>query len=245
MNITVKEEKLLVISDLHIGCPANRIHTNLTEFFKFCADHDYNLCINGDGLDVVQGSMSTIARKLPDYMNQMTRMRKKGLKIYYVIGNHDIVLEHFLFDWNLFELVPFLNVESNGQRIRIEHGHLYDPMFVNRPHVYEALTWIAGKILLAAPGIYWWWTKIENRFFGVRDDSAGDLSGEMKHLLRAVEAITRRGFDWVIFGHTHRAGIASVSTGKKYMNLGSWLVKPYFAKIEDGNIELVQWEGAS
>ena len=58
------------------------------------------------------------------------------------MGNHDIALEHFLTDVGRMRVVPFLSVTSGDKRIRVEHGHMYDDMFLRFPRMYYAFTLI-------------------------------------------------------------------------------------------------------
>src|SRR5690606_22534129 len=109
------------------------------------------ICINGDGLEIAQASFSKIAFDVPELFRALSDIRKQGREIYYVTGNHDIALEHFLEDWGMMKVSPFLNVDSNGTRIRIEHGHIYDPFFVKHPILYEVGTRFAGLFLKIHP----------------------------------------------------------------------------------------------
>jgi UDP-2,3-diacylglucosamine pyrophosphatase LpxH len=97
------------------------------------ASTGFSLCINGDGLDIVQMSPGTADTRAAVATAQLRRSPKPGLKVYYVVGNHDILIEHFLADWGGIVTVPFLNVRSGDLRIRIDHGHLHDEMFLRFP----------------------------------------------------------------------------------------------------------------
>ena len=83
--------------------------------------------------------------------------------MYYVVGNHDLVLEHFLDSILTFTLSPFLNVASGDARIRIEHGHLYDPFFARYPDLYELATRLAGLALFLRADVYRLWTWLADR----------------------------------------------------------------------------------
>ena len=52
------------------------------------------------------GGVGAAARAAPD---------RGEITIYYTIGNHDIILEHYLGDWGGIRLVPFLNVQIGQQ----------------------------------------------------------------------------------------------------------------------------------
>jgi hypothetical protein len=60
--------------------------------------------------------------------------------------------------------------------------------------------------------------------------------------IRAAKEISERGFDIVVFGHTHNAGIQDIWNNKKYANAGSWVDNPvHYLTIDEGEINLMEW----
>ncbi len=91
-------------------------------------------------------------------------------------------------------------------RVRIEHGHTYDAFYVASPRVYEMLGMAATPFLHLYPDIYRLWSatararvRAGRMISGTPDEYA---SAEQE----AAAMIANRGFDVVVFGHTHRAG---------------------------------------
>jgi UDP-2,3-diacylglucosamine pyrophosphatase LpxH len=233
-------QKMIVVSDVHIGNPFSNCRKDLMEFLKWAAKEKYDICINGDGLDIAQSSFSSLAIEVPEVFLALKEISKSGINVYYVVGNHDMALEHFLEDWGFFKVCPFLNLESGNARIRIEHGHLYDPFFVKFPTVYEVLTRAAGVLLAINANLYrlWIWLEHLNSKFRLKFNG---ISGEpLEFELSALE-ITRRGFDAVIFGHTHYKGEVILDNGKRYLNSGSWLISYDYIEIINGELKILQW----
>jgi len=238
MQIEVSQDRMLVISDLHMGCSLfKQIHT-LEKFFEFVKQNQFHLCINGDGIDLSQSSLMQMSRDVPVIFQQIAEMRSLGLKVYYVVGNHDIVLEHFLQDWGLFELMPFMNLTTKDKRIRIEHGHLYDTRYVTSPILFKWLEIFGGALLRFLPSIYHSYKWLEERFYGKDIVGSGGFGGKDSTYMYAVSELLERGFDAVILGHTHRPGVVKMGQGKVYINLGSWIHNSYFVQIVDGRVEL-------
>jgi UDP-2,3-diacylglucosamine pyrophosphatase LpxH len=154
-------EKLVVISDLHLGNPFSGAHRRAAEFLRWAAGSGYDVCINGDGLEIAQASVSKMTREIPEVLRALKEVLRAGRNVYYVVGNHDIILENFLEDWGSLKVSPFLNITSGNSRIRIEHGHLYDPFFVKHPVAYEFLTHLAGFFLKIHPSLYRLWIQLE------------------------------------------------------------------------------------
>jgi len=194
MITNICEDRLIIISDLYLGNPACFSKRKIVEFLAYAADNHYNLCINGDGFDIAKTSFVRLAQEAPEVFKQLRRFAKKNLKFYYVIGNHDMVLEHFFEDWDLFTLAPFLNVTSGDLRIRIEHGHLYDPFFIKMPEVYEIVTHIGGFFLSMTPWWYKFWMGFEKilgylRQRKIREQNIVGIVGEALSILQAARRI--------------------------------------------------------
>lgn len=240
MIINIKSEKLVVISDLHLGNPFSEAKKQVIPFLKWAAGQGYDICINGDGLEIAQSSFNKIAFDVPELFRTLGDIRKKGCEIYYVTGNHDIALEHFLEDWGMMKVSPFLNVQSGSSRIRVEHGHIYDPFFVKYPRLYETLTHFAGYFLKVHPRLYKVWIRFEKLQSRLRARRTG-IIGEHPSFKEAAEELSRRGFDAIVFGHTHHPGQRELETGSLYLNPGSWMLSTHYVVIEKGDVKLKEW----
>jgi len=241
MITNIRTEKLLVISDLHLGNPFSQTKNQTLEFLYWARANNYDLCINGDGFEVAQVSFAKLACDVPDVLRALKAYTNSGLNVYYVVGNHDIVFENFLNDWGGFMVAPFLNCWNKDIRIRIEHGHLYDPLFVKHPDYYEFITWFAGFALKIHPQLYNLWMAVEvfQSRFGEKNQKG--IVGEHENFINAAEELLARGFDHIVFGHTHHAGVVDMKEGKYYLNSGSWLTGTSYVHIENGKCELKEW----
>ncbi len=245
MITNIESDKIVVISDLHLGNPFSKAKENTVEFLNWARREGYDVCINGDGFEIAQVSFAKLARDVPEVLHALKAHTKSGKSIFYVVGNHDIVFENFLNDWGGFKVAPFLNLKSHGHRIRIEHGHLYDPLFVKNPELYEFLTWAAGFALKIHPSFYKLWIQIEvlrSRFWA---SSKKGIEGEHENFMNAAEELLARGFDHVIFGHTHHIGEVDMGEGKMYFNPGSWLMDTSYVHIENGRCDMRVWKKAN
>jgi len=243
MITSARSEKMVVVSDLHLGNPFSQARKQVIPFLKQISERGYDVCINGDGLEIAQASFNKIAFEVPELLRALGDIRKRGREVYYVTGNHDIALEHFLEDWGAMKVSPFLNLRSGDSRIRIEHGHVYDPFFVKNPTLYEALTHIAGYFLKIQPQVYHLWISFEKWRSRVRFRRTG-IRGEHPAFCEAAEELCRRGFDSVVFGHTHHPGEVCLTSGGKYFNSGSWMLSTHYVLIESGQVSLREWHGS-
>lgn len=247
MKTAVEEQRLIIVSDVHLGNPLVRAGHRFRDFLSFALDHGYSVCINGDGMDMVHMSISRLTHELWECFSVIKRFPGAGLRVYHTVGNHDIVLEHFLQDWAGLRFVPFLNVQSGNKRIRVEHGHMYDRFFLAVPRIYAAVTTIGGWVMRLNPTGYHHLTRSIARVLGwphrllawARHEPAGQNKGilaERPAFGAAAEEISARGFDAVVFGHTHRAGQAVLPGGALYFNTGFWLLRPCCVVVDHGEL---------
>ena len=241
MIIDVEADRLFVVSDLHIGNPASTASGRILPFLDHVADLGGSLCINGDGFDMLQTSFKRIAGSGVPVLAALDRIKDRGGDVFYVVGNHDLVLEHFLDSILTIHLSPFLNVASGDARIRIEHGHLYDPFFAQYPDLYELATHLAGLALFLRADVYRAWTWCADRMDRRRRRLAGDDITAASYCHGAAEMLLGRGFDAVLFGHTHNAEKVQMPSGL-YVNCGNWLRGRTFVEIDHGKVELRNWE---
>ena len=239
MIIDTRQERLVVVSDLHVGNPYSAASRNLGSFLDDAARRGYNVCINGDGFEILQARFASLAADSVGVLQSLRRVIDAGRSVFYVVGNHDIALENFLSAWSGIQITPFLNVISGAARIRIEHGHLYDPSFVKSPRFYEWMTRAAGPLLHFYPDVYRLWTAYE--LFKHRLHGAWHGGGSASVYHDAARMLLKRGFDVVVFGHTHNSEEVVFEAGQRYFNSGNWLRGGTFVEIDHGQVSLRRW----
>ncbi len=244
--IPVREDHLCVISDLHLGNPAFLKRDYLSSFINYLAKNGISLCINGDGIDLLQYSRQKL---LTDFQAVVKSLKDLvyggGKKIYYVVGNHDFSFESYLAESGLFSIIPSLRVVSGNRKIHIEHGHIYDQPFRNFPRLHLHLSKVLGKLLKVSPRFFhlyfkieWFLHEMQNRKLNGRKSKMLDTSGNLSAALKFFS----RGFDIVIFAHTHRHGLHILDGGKILANAGAWTSeKSHYLEIKDGAISLKEW----
>jgi UDP-2,3-diacylglucosamine pyrophosphatase LpxH len=235
--------RMVVISDMHVGNPFSEARANLGAFLDYVKTERFDLCINGDAFEILQTSFSSLARDSIGVLNEVRDLIDSGRHVYYVVGNHDLVLEHFLETWAQIHICPFLNVTHGDVRIRVEHGHLYDPFFMKHPDLYEFLTRAAGPLLHVYPDVYYLWSYYQS----LKDRLGAGRSKAIEEAgvyYEAAEMLLRRGFDAVVFGHTHKPEDVALPSGR-YLNSGNWMRGGTYIEILDGVPALKRWEGRS
>jgi UDP-2,3-diacylglucosamine pyrophosphatase LpxH len=225
---------MVVLSDLHLGSPASTAHRDLLPFLDEVAESGRALCINGDGFDLLQGSATSLATEGFPALARLQEMAMAGVPIYYVLGNHDLVLEHLLFDLP-FTVTPFLNLVSGDRLIRIEHGHVYEPFFVRHPGLYELGGRVSKVALFAKSDTYALWASAVERV-----DARRRVGGRQYPHHAAALDLFARGFDAVVFGHTHKPELTELEGGT-FVNDGDWFGHRSIVTIDHGHLALAEW----
>ena len=231
------EERMVVVSDLHLGCPASSAEKHFGSFVDEVAHAGYALCVNGDGFDLLQSSASGLATSGFPVLQKLQELALSGTSVYYVVGNHDLALEHVLFDLS-FHVVPFLNLRSGDRLIRIEHGHVYEPVFTRAPWFYNLCARLGRYFLLINADSYELWTKVQQRVDERRRKA--DRPRPYPHH-EAASDLFRRGFDAVVFGHTHRPELSEFDGGT-FVNGGDWLRRRTYVTIDAGELSVQEWQ---
>lgn len=250
MRTSIQEDRLLVVSDIHMGNLLHRPRRAFSQFVQFAFENRYSVCLNGDGIDIAQLSMSQLNADLSPSLPLLSRFGSVGCSVYYTVGNHDIALEHFLSDVGGMQVVPFLNVRSGEKRIRVEHGHMYDEMFLKYPWIYFQIMNLGKLAIAISPGVYDAMHRVTagvvgtveavprffRRKFGSEEvGEAPGIPGERECFGLAAQSVGLRGFDVVTFGHTHMPGTVEFEFGTTYFNTGAWFAGPWCLAINRGN----------
>ncbi len=141
-------------------------------------------------------------------LRRLQSLGQDGVRIYYVLGNHDLVLEHVLFDLP-FIVTPFLNLRSGNRLVRVEHGHVYEPFYARHPGLYEVAGRISRLALTTRVDTYAVWARAQ-----MKVDDRRRTSGIRRYPHHgAAEALFQRGFDAVVLGHTHLPEITELPGG--------------------------------
>src|SRR5215216_4362455 len=116
---------VVVVSDVHLGtygCHAKELLLYLKSI------KPATIILNGDFIDIWQFSKTYWPKSHTKVIKYIMALIGKGVKVYYVTGNHDEILRRFAgFKLSSFSIVNklLLNLENNEQAW-IFHGDVFD-----------------------------------------------------------------------------------------------------------------------
>jgi UDP-2,3-diacylglucosamine pyrophosphatase LpxH len=238
--------KTLFISDIHLGNHKSQAG-KLLEVLK---NYEYeNLVIVGDFIDLTSlkkkfywnANHSTVIQKV-------LRSSRKGVKVTYILGNHDFYLRGLIKDENInigdIELCDEMYYEtSKGERIYICHGDQFDGFIRLHPFLYVLGDW-AYEFSFKINKAYNWFRSL----LGLEYWS---LSQYLKHKVKnaitfindfkilSLKKIDEVKCDSIMIGHIHTPAIEKVGN-KTYYNTGDFCETCSFLYEDlEGDIKLV------
>ncbi|MBD3224869.1 MAG: UDP-2,3-diacylglucosamine diphosphatase [Caldithrix sp.] len=235
--------KAYFISDLHIGAETGEAEERKQKrFLEFLSDIEKSvtdLYIVGDLFDFWFEYRQVIPKKYFVFLHRFKQLTDKGVKIYYLAGNHDFALGTF-FDSQL-GIKTFLNTYEftlAEKRFFLYHGdgvakndggYRLLKKILRSGWNQKIFRWIHPdvgiRLALSVSGSS---RKYTNQKNGERDESDYKEFAQLKF---------NDGFDYVIMGHRHNPLTYETPNGL-YINLGDWIVNYSFAVFDGQSLQL-------
>jgi len=237
--------KTLFISDVHLGTKKSQATKLLDVFRKYEFE---NLVIVGDFID-----LTALKRKF--YWNEdhstviqkILRMSRKGVKVSYILGNHDFYLRGLIKESNIsigeIEIMDeMFYMTGKGESIYICHGDQFDGFVRLHPFLYM-IGDFAYELSFKINSAY---NKIR-RLFGLEYWSLSKfLKSKVKDAISFINDFKRLSVmkleeikcDSIMIGHIHTPAIEDLE-GKRYYNTGDFCEScSYMVEDLDGEIRL-------
>lgn len=240
-------KNIYFISDIHLGLLPDeeeyRRERLLVDLLYSIKDDAEALYIVGDLYDYWFEYRRVIQKQFFRTLTAIQDLVEAGVKVVYVIGNHDFLHRDLYRNVIGVELVDVsLKREYFGKRFYIAHGDDY----VQNDTGYRILKkilrnrFMQGLFGLVHPdlGIYIaGGTSKKSRAY-TNDKEYGEKDG----LLASASGIINLGYDFVVFGHLHQRQYVKMGNGY-YVNLGSWLEQPCYGVFNGHSFEIIDWKG--
>jgi UDP-2,3-diacylglucosamine pyrophosphatase LpxH len=228
----IKKRKLdiLVLSDVHLGtygCHAKELLLYLKTV------KPKTVILNGDIIDIWQFSKRYWPKSHMKVIKHVMNWMSKGVKIYYITGNHDEMLRKFVdFKMGSLKIVNKVILElDNGKKAWFFHGDVFDVTMQHSKwlaklgavgydtliHINSFANFVSEKIF--KKGKLSLSKKIKNsvksavKFINSFEQTAADIG-------------ISNQYDYVICGHIHQPEMREIENehGKiMYLNSGDWI----------------------
>ena len=238
--------KTLFISDIHLGNHKSQAG-KLLEVLKNIECE--NLIIVGDFIDLTSlkkkfywnADHSTVIQKV-------LRASRKGVKVTYILGNHDFYLRGLIKDENInigdITICDEMYYEtSKGEKIYICHGDQFDGFIRLHPFLYVLGDW-AYEFSFKINKAYNWLRKIVgleywslSQYLKYKVKNAITFINDFKFL--SLKKLDEVDCDSIMIGHIHTPAIEKIGD-KTYYNTGDFCETcSYLYEDLDGDIKLV------
>jgi UDP-2,3-diacylglucosamine pyrophosphatase LpxH len=247
MKIKKRKVEVVVISDVHLGtygCHAKE----LLQYLKSIKPE--KIILNGDIIDIWQFSKRYWPAAHMQVIKHLTGLIAKGVKVYYVTGNHDEMLRRFVgFKMGSLKIVNKVVLKLDGRRAWIFHGDVFDVtmqhakwlaklgavgydtlIVINRAVNFVSQKMGKGKISLSK--------KIKNsvkgavKFVNAFEQTAADIG-------------ISNGFDYVVCGHIHQPEIREIKNENgsiQYLNSGDWIENLTALEYNEGEWKIYKYQ---
>ncbi len=236
----------LFVSDIHIQSPDDERAELFRRFVVWAQKNPpEHLFLNGDIFDLWVADREYFVNAYLPLIEELLVLQKRGCKIHYFEGNHDLDLKLYWQNRLGFDVqVEAAFYEIDGQTVRVEHGDQMDP----DDHGYLFL-----RALLRTPPIRWLGRMLPNRsvaWIGRRAShasrdytthvkSASEETSRAKIRAHALKVYEQRPFDLIVSGHLHVSEDSRPGDKFRCINTGTWLKKPLVFELKDGKGRLV------
>lgn len=233
------------VSDLHFGLldteQEKQRERNFVKFLEFCNGKADKLFILGDLFDYWFEYKRVVQKGYYRTFTALQDLVENNIEVHYFIGNHDFMHRDF-FENEIGAKVHENAIELvlNGKKLFMGHG---DGLMENDLGYNILKKVLRNKLLqklysLFHPDFGIWLASSSSKTS--RNYTTEKSYGEIDGLFEVAKKKINNGYDYVVFGHSHIRRNEFYKNGQ-YINLGTWLSRPCYGKIEDDKFEIIDW----
>lgn len=239
--------QVAVISDIHLGTYGCRSK----ELSRYLSTIDPTiLVLNGDIIDIWQFSKKYWPASHMQVIKQITSMLSRGVKVYYITGNHDEMLRRFEhFSVGDFHIVNKMVIHhSDNTKSWIFHGDVFDVIMQHSKWLaklgavgYDTLIYINAFINYIS-------SKLGKGRISLSKKIKNSVKSAVKHINNfedtAAGIAIEKGYDNVLCGHIHQPADRIISNGKgevRYLNSGDWIENLTALEYDDNQWKLYHY----
>lgn len=251
----MERTKTYFISDLHLGASyLDRPHERermLADFLGSIAADAERLYLVGDILDYWFEYRTVVPRGYVRFFGALADLADAGVKITWLIGNHDIWMSDYLRDEIGIEIIDgSIVTDIGGRRFFVSHGDGLGRLSLSFRFIRSLFRNRVCQRLYAS--IHPRWTvgfahrwSASNRAYdpAVRPVFQGSMRDKVEDWAKDY-ASRHPGTDYIVIGHHHVMVDEAVEGGCRLVILGDWIYNFSYAVFDGKKLELKQFESA-
>jgi UDP-2,3-diacylglucosamine pyrophosphatase LpxH len=187
--------------------------------------------LNGDIIDIWQFSKRYWPKSHMQVIHKLFNWMSKGVKIYYITGNHDEMLRKFEgFKMGKLSIENKLVLDLDGKKTWIFHGDVFDVTMQHSKWLTKLGSHGYDLLILINAVCNWVSVKMGKGKISLSKNIKNSVKTAVKFVndfeKTAADIAISNGYDYVLCGHIHHPEMKTITTshGKvEYLNSGDWI----------------------
>jgi len=246
-----KVKKLYFASDFHLGVPTYEMslkrEKRIIEWLDYIKEDAEEVFLMGDIFDFWFEYKHVVPKGYIRFLAKLAELADKGIKLTFFKGNHDMWMFGYLEKEIGVRIISNeLILERNGKRFYLHHGDGLGPgdkKYKLLKKIFRSKTcqwlfsWIHPNIGMA---IAEKWSKHSR----IANGQLEEFKDESKEWLVTFskEMLTKKHFDYFVFGHRHLPLSIDLGDKSHYINLGEWMNYNSYGVFDGNTLELNYWD---
>lgn len=245
-------KKIYFASDFHLGAPDYDTslirEKKIVSWLDHIKDSASEIFLVGDIFDFWFEYKRAIPRGFARLQGKIAELTDRGIIVHAFTGNHDM----WIFDYLPKELGVKLyrkpiEREFFGKKYLIGHGDGLGPgdkgyKFLKKVFANKFCQWCFARL---HPNFGIWLAEKSSKTSRAKTGTTDEkfLGEENEWLVQySKELLTKKHYDYFIFGHRHLPLEIKVGENSIYYNLGEWMNYCTFLEVGQNSVELKKWK---
>jgi UDP-2,3-diacylglucosamine pyrophosphatase LpxH len=219
---------LLVLSDIHLGtygCQSKELLNYMNSI------RPKVVVLNGDIIDMWQFSKRYWPKSHMQVVHKIINWVSKGVKVYYITGNHDEMLRKFAgFKMGKLSIENKLVLDLDGKKTWIFHGDVFDVTMQHSKWLTRLGSHGYDLLILINALCNWISVKMGKGKISLSKNIKNSVKKAVKFIndfeKTAADIAISNGYDYVLCGHIHHPEMKTIKTEHgqvEYLNSGDWI----------------------
>lgn len=247
--ITSKDKKVYFASDQHLGAPtAGQSFLREKKFLAWLnviKEDAAAIFLVGDLFDFWFEYKTVVPKGFVRVLGKLAEIKDSGIPIYFFVGNHDLWMDdYFEKELNIpiyHEPKEFL---INNKKFLIGHGDGLGPGDFGYKRMKKVFTFPLFKWMFrwlhpdlgVRLGHY---MSVKNKLIS-GDEDAKYLGDDNEWLVQyCKEKLTKKHYDYFVFGHRHLPLEIKLQDNSMYINLGDWIQYFTYGEFDESEFKLL------
>jgi len=246
-------KKIYFASDQHFGAPTVELSKireqrfiNWLDSIKGSAEVIFLL---GDLFDFWFEYKKVVPKGFVRVLGKLAELRDSGIQIHFFVGNHDLWMQdYFESELNIPVYHKPMEFTFNNKTFLIGHGDGLGPEDKGYKRMKKVFTnpiskwlyrWLHPDIGIRLAQYF----SVKNKLISGKED-VKYLGDEGEWLVQYCKRkLTKKHFNFFVFGHRHLPLEISVADNSRYINTGDWITYFTYGVFNGNEIKLETFEG--